>query len=228
MLGYYYDPTWILLLPAIILALWAQAKVTSTYKKYARTPSRANLPAYQVARQMLAMNGLGDVSVQKVAGQLTDHYDPRSKTLRLSEGIYESASVAALGIAAHECGHAIQDREGYKPLKIRGALVPVANLGSGASWLLILLGVVMGLYNLIGLGIILFSAVVLFQLVTLPVELNASRRALAALEGAGFLYEDELPKARKVLSAAALTYVAAALTSVLQLLRLILLFGRRD
>jgi len=228
MLGYYYDPTWLLLIPAILLTIWAQAKVHSTYRKYERVRSQAGAPAYQMARQMLAMNGLNDVRVEQVKGNLTDHYDPRTKTLRLSEAIYGSSSVAALGIAAHECGHAIQDQEGYGPLKIRGALVPVANFSSSLSWILILIGIVLGFYNLIGLGIILFAAVVLFQLVTLPVEFNASRRALATLEGAGFLTVDEVPQARKVLSAASLTYVAAALTAVLQLLRLVLLFGRRD
>jgi len=228
MLGYYYDPTWLLLIPAIIMTLWAQAKVNATYRKYARVQARAGAPAYQMARQMLAMNGLNHVRVEQVAGNLTDHYDPRTKTLKLSQDIYGSSSVAALGIAAHECGHAIQDQEGYAPLKIRGALVPVANFSSGLSWVLILIGIILGFYNLIGLGIILFAAVVLFQLVTLPVEFNASRRALATLEGAGFLAADEVPQARKVLSAAALTYVAAALTAVLQLLRLVLLFGRRD
>ena len=174
------------------------------------------------------MNGLRHVSVEQVAGNLTDHYDPSKKVLRLSQSIYNSSSVAALGVAAHECGHALQDAEGYAPLRIRGALVPVANLGSSASWILILLGIFFSATNLITIGILLFGAVVLFQLVTLPVEFNASRRALATLEGASFLTEQEVPMARKVLNAAALTYVAAALTAILQLLRLILLFGRRE
>lgn len=224
----YFDPTWIILIPAIILALYAQAKINSTYNRYSKIPARTGLPASEMARRMLDMNGLRHVSVEQVAGNLTDHYDPSKKVLRLSQSIYNSSSVAALGVAAHECGHALQDAEGYAPLRIRSALVPVANLGSSASWILILLGIFFSATNLITIGILLFGAVVLFQLVTLPVEFNASRRALATLEGASFLTEQEVPMARKVLNAAALTYVAAALTAILQLLRLILLFGRRE
>ena len=222
------DPTWILLLPAILLSLYAQTKVNSTYRRYARVAARAGMPAFEMARRMLDMNGLQHISVQQVGGSLTDHYDPRKKELRLSQSIYNSSSVAALGIAAHECGHALQDAEGYAPLRIRGALVPVANIGSRLSWVLILIGIFLSFGQLVTLGIIFFSAAVLFQLVTLPVEFNASRRAMATLEGASFLTAEELPMAKKVLGAAALTYVAAALTSLLQLLRLILLFGRRS
>jgi len=222
------DPTWILLLPAILLSLFAQTKVNSTYRRYARVASRAGMPACDMARRMLDMNGLQHISVQQVSGSLTDHYDPSNKVLRLSQSVYNSSSVAALGIAAHECGHALQDAEGYAPLRIRGALVPVANIGSRLSWVLILIGIFLSFGQLVTLGIIFFSAAVLFQLVTLPVEFNASRRAMATLEGASFLTAEELPMAKKVLGAAALTYVAAALTSLLQLLRLILLFGRRN
>ena len=174
------------------------------------------------------MNGLREVRIEQVRGSLTDHYDPRSRVLRLSESTYHSNSVAAIGVAAHECGHALQDAEGYAPLKIRGALVPVANFGSSASWILILLGIFFSAANLISIGVLAFAAVVVFQLVTLPVEFNASNRALAALEGGGFLTRDEVAQTNKVLRAAALTYVAAALTAVLQLLRLLLLFGRRS
>lgn len=222
------DPTWILLIPAILLSLYAQAKVNSTYKRYARVQSRRGIPAYRMAQEMLYMNGLGHIRVEQVAGSLTDHYDPSKKVLRLSQATYGSSSVAALGVAAHECGHALQDAEQYGPLRLRGALVPVANIGSSASWILILLGVFIGLGDLVSLGIVLFAAVVLFQLVTLPVEFNASSRALATLEGSGFLDAEEMPMAKKVLSAAALTYVAATLTALLQLLRLVLIFGGRD
>ena len=220
------DYTLILLLPAIILSAYAQMKVSSTYNKYAKVHAASNISASAMARQMLDMNGLHNVRIERVKGNLTDHYDPRGKVLRLSEATYGSSSVAALGVAAHECGHALQDAENYGPLKLRGTLVPIANFGSSASWILILLGIFLASSGLLFIGIIAFSAVVLFQLVTLPVEFNASNRALACLEGAGFLQAQEVPQTQKVLKAAALTYVAAALTSVLQLVRLLLIFGR--
>ena len=223
-----YDWTMILLLPALLLSVYAQAKVSSTYRKYAKVRAGSGYAACDVARQMLDMNGLREVRIEQVRGSLTDHYDPRSRVLRLSESTYHSNSVAAIGVAAHECGHALQDAEGYAPLKIRGALVPVANFGSSASWILILLGIFFSAANLISIGVLAFAAVVVFQLVTFPVEFNASNRALAALEGGGFLTRDEVAQTNKVLRAAALTYVAAALTAVLQLLRLLLLFGRRS
>ncbi|MDO4733077.1 MAG: zinc metallopeptidase [Bacillota bacterium] len=222
------DPTWILLIPAILLSLYAQIKVKNTYNKFARVSTRAGIPAHHMVRQMLDMNGLQNVTVVPVGGKLTDHYDPKKKELRLSQENYNSSSVAALGVAAHECGHALQDAEGYAPLRIRSSLVPVANFGSNFSWILILAGVLFSFDKLISLGIIFFAAAVVFQLVTLPVEFNASSRAMAALEGASFLNSQELPQAKKVLNAAALTYVAAAFTAILQLLRLILLYGRRD
>lgn len=226
---YYYDWTLILLVPAIILTIYAQAKVSSTYKKYNKVRARSGISAAEMARRMLDYNGLSNVQILQVKGNLTDHYDPRHKTLSLSEATYNSASVAALGVAAHEAGHAMQDAESYGPLKFRNALVPVAQFGSSAAWILILIGFFFSIFNLIGIGIICFSAVVLFQLVTLPVEFNASNRALAALEGGGFLENDEVDLTNKVLRAAALTYVAAALVSVLQLLRLLLIFtGRRN
>ena len=225
---FYYDWTMILLLPGIIITLIAQMKINSTYQKFSKVASRGGVPAWQVARRLLDANGLHEVSVQRVAGNLTDHYDPRDKVFRLSESVYDSTSVAALGVACHECGHAIQDSEAYGPLRFRSFMVPVANLGARGSWILIILGMLMGMMGLVQIGIILFSAVVVFQLVTLPVEFNASNRALAALDSGGYLTETEMPMARKVLSAAALTYVAAALTSILQLLRLLLIFRRQE
>ncbi len=221
------DWTLILLIPAVLLTLYAQTKIKTTYSQYAKVPSRLGVTGQEVARRMLDMNGLENVAVQQVAGTLTDHYDPSKKTVNLSQSIYGSSSIAALSVAAHECGHALQDKESYGPLRLRSTLVPVANIGSSASWLLILGGVALSMANLITIGILLFSAAVLFQVVTLPVEFNASSRALATLESEGFLTDEEVPHARKMLSAAALTYVAAALTSILQLLRLVLIFGRR-
>lgn len=211
----------ILLLVAIAITGWAQAKVSSAFNKYSKIASRKGLPAYQVAREILDYNGLTDVSVEQVGGNLTDHYDPRTKVLRLSQTVYRSPSIAAAGIAAHEAGHAIQDKEHYGPLKLRSILVPAAKAGSSLSWILIIIGFLLSSYGLIQIGIIFFAFVVLFQIVTLPVEFNASRRALASLEGGGFLSEDELFGTKKVLSAAALTYVAAALVGILQLLYLI-------
>lgn len=226
---YYMDWTLIILLPALLLTVYAQAKISATYRKYSKIQARSAVRACDMARKMLDINGLNNVAVQKVSGSLTDHYDPRSKVLRLSDSTYNSTSVAALGVAAHEAGHALQDAQSYGPLKFRNALVPIANFGSSAAWILIILGLVFSSFNLIGIGIICFAVVVLFQLVTLPVEFNASSRALVALEGCGFLQSDEVGYAGKVLKAAALTYVAAALTAILQLLRLLIIFGgRRD
>ena len=226
---YYMDWTLIILLPALLLTVYAQAKISTTYRKYSKIQARSAVRACDMARKMLDINGLNNVAVQKVSGNLTDHYDPRSNVLRLSDSTYNSTSVAALGVAAHEAGHALQDAQSYGPLKFRNALVPIANFGSSAAWILIILGLVFSSFNLIGIGIICFAVVVLFQLVTLPVEFNASSRALVALEGCGFLQSDEVGYAGKVLKAAALTYVAAALTAILQLLRLLIIFGgRRD
>ena len=182
----------------------------------------------QAARMILQSNGINDVSVQRISGKLTDHYNPSTKVLNLSESVYGSTSVAAIGVAAHECGHAIQHARGYFPLSLRTALVPVANIGSQLSWVFIIVGAILSFnQTLITIGIIMFSAAVLFQLVTLPVEFNASARALEQLESNGIFYRDEVSQTRKVLSAAALTYVAAAATAILQLLRLIILFGGR-
>lgn len=223
---FYGNYFWLLLLGAVI-SIWAQVKVNSTFSKYAKVMSSQAMPANHVARQILDQNGLSDVPIELIRGNLTDHYDPRTKTLRLSETVYNSSSVAAIGVAAHEVGHAIQDSTDYAPLRIRNMLVPVAQIGSSISWVLILMGLIFSHGDLIQLGIIAFAAIVLFQLVTLPVEFNASSRALAALEGGGFLARDEVDQSRKVLSAAAFTYVAAAIVGLLQLLRLVLIFGNR-
>lgn len=223
----WFDPTYILVIIGVVLSLLASAKVQSTFAKYSRVRNMAGYTGAQAAEKILNSQGIYDVSVQRIQGNLTDHYDPRSKILRLSDSVYNQTSVSAIGVAAHECGHAIQHARGYVPLKIRGALVPVASFGANISWLLIMLGLFLG-FVWIKLGIILFSAAVLFQLVTLPVEFNASNRAIKLLGETGILYGDEVDKTKKVLGAAALTYVAAAAGSILQLLRLLLLFGGRD
>lgn len=226
--GYYFDPTYILIIIAAIISLIAQWRVNSAFSKYSRVASMSGMTGAQAARMILQSNGINDVSVQRISGKLTDHYNPSTKVLNLSESVYGSTSVAAIGVAAHECGHAIQHARGYFPLSLRTALVPVANIGSQLSWVFIIVGAILSFnQTLITIGIIMFSAAVLFQLVTLPVEFNASARALAQLESNGILYRDEVSQTRKVLSAAALTYVAAAATAILQLLRLIILFGGR-
>lgn len=226
--GYYFDPTYILIIIAAIISLIAQWRVNSAFSKYSRVASMSGMTGAQAARMILQSNGINDVSVQRISGKLTDHYNPSTKVLNLSESVYGSTSVAAIGVAAHECGHAIQHARGYFPLSLRTALVPVANIGSQLSWVFIIVGAILSFnQTLITIGIIMFSAAVLFQLVTLPVEFNASARALEQLESNGILYRDELSQTRKVLSAAALTYVAAAATAILQLLRLIILFGGR-
>ncbi len=230
--GYGYDPMLIWALLVAVISMIASAKVSSTYQKYDKVRSATGMTGAQAAERILQSAGIYDVSVQHIRGELTDHYDPRNKILRLSDATYGSASVAAVGVAAHECGHAIQHKEGYAPLKIRSALVPAANLGSRLGIPIILIGFFFSAVSfLVPVGIIVFSLAVLFQIVTLPVEFNASRRALALLEGQGILGEREVSQSRKVLTAAALTYVAAAAASVVQLLRLILIFGggrRRD
>jgi len=227
----YFDSTYMLVVIGIVLTLAASARVKSTFAKYSRVRSMSGLTGAQAAERILQSSGIVDVSIERVSGKLSDHYDPRTKVLRLSDSVYDQSSIAAIGVAAHECGHAIQHNHSYVPLKIRGALVPVANFGSMAAWPLILIGAIfVGSQTLIDLGIILFSLAVLFQLVTLPVEFNASRRAVERLGETGILYGDELRYTKKVLNAAALTYVAAAAATILQLLRLVLLFGgrRRD
>lgn len=220
------DPTYILVIAGALLCLLAQNNVTSTYSRYSRVQSRTGMTGAMAAERILRANGIYDVRVEHIQGNLTDHYDPSANVLRLSDTVYGSTSVAAIGVAAHECGHAIQHQTGYVPLKIRGSLVPVANLGSRLCWPLIVLGLFFS-YTFVQAGIIMFCAVVLFQLVTLPVEFNASSRALQILGDSGMLYQDEISSTKKVLGAAALTYVASVASSVLQLLRLILLFGNR-
>ena len=224
-----FDPTMILVLIGVVLSMAASSRVNSTYAKYSRVRSMTGMTGAEAARQLLNSQGIYDVQIRKVAGSLTDHYDPRTKVVNLSEAVYDSASVAAIGVAAHECGHAMQDFEAYAPLRIRGAIVPVVNIGAQLSWPMILLGLFFGGVGspLINLGIILFSLSVLFQLVTLPVEFNASARAVRLLNTMEILHGEEVGYTRQVLGAAALTYVAAAAGSILQLLRLIILFGGR-
>ena len=231
MYGYGYrmfDPTIFLVLIGVVLSMAASAKVNSTYAKFSQVRSMTGLTGAEAAKRLLNSQGIYDVQVRHVAGKLTDHYDPRTKTVNLSDAVYGSTSVAAIGVAAHECGHAVQHRSHYAPLRWRSAIVPIANFGSGLSWPVFVVGLVTSMRPLLYLGIGLFSAAVLFQLVTLPVELNASARALRLLTADGILTEQEVPGARKVLGAAALTYVAALASSILQLVRLLVLAGGRD
>lgn len=228
MYGYYWDPTYILLVIGMLLSLAASARVKSTFAIYSRRRSASGLTGAEAARRILHMAGITDVVVVPVAGSLTDHYDPKNKRLALSQDVYDKTSVAAIGVAAHECGHAIQHQVDYAPLSMRTAIVPAANIGSSLSWPLFLAGLIFSIRPLLTLGIVLFSLAVLFQLVTLPVEWNASSRALKMLGNSGMLGNDELKSAKKVLTAAALTYVAALAASVLQLLRLIILAGGKD
>ena len=228
MYGYYFDPTYFLLIIGMILSMAASARVKSTFSIYSRVRSASGLTGAEAARRILHMAGITDVTVVPISGSLTDHYDPRNKQLALSQDVYDRTSVAAIGVAAHECGHAIQDAQNYVPLNLRSAIVPVANIGSTLSWPLFLAGLILSIRPLLTLGILLFSFAVLFQLVTLPVEFNASARALKMLGSSGMLGTDEVKSAKKVLTAAALTYVAALAASILQLLRLIILAGGRD
>ena len=229
--GFFWDPTYFLVLIGVIICSIASATVRSTYNRYNRVRSSSGMTGAQAAERILRAAGITDVSIRHVSGSLSDHYDPRTKTVNLSDTVYGSQSVAAIGVAAHECGHVMQHAHGYFPLTFRSALVPVANIGSTLAWPMILIGLFFSGKSsslFIQFGILLFSLAVLFQLVTLPVEFNASRRALASVEQLGLLSSDEIPKTRRVLSAAALTYVASAAAAILQLLRLILLFGGRD
>lgn len=230
---YYYgiDPTYVLVLIGAVICMIASARVKSTYNKYSQYRSASGMTGAEAAQRILNSAGIYDVTIQHISGNLTDNYNPSAKTLNLSDAVYNSTSVAAVGVAAHECGHAIQHQHSYFPLTLRSAIVPVANLGSTLAWPLILIGLLFtrntGAF-FIDLGIICFSFAVIFQLVTLPVEFNASARALRILGEQGILSESELPYTRKVLKAAALTYVASAAAGILQLLRLVLLFGGRD
>ena len=229
---FYFDPTYIFVLVGLIICLAASAKMRSTFSKYSRVRNHWGMTGREAAEQVLHRAGIYDVRVEHISGNLTDHYDPRSKVLRLSDATYNSTSVAAVGVAAHECGHAVQHATGYVPLKLRSSLVPAANFGSSIAWPLILIGLLINGQSsalFLNLGILAFSLAVLFQIVTLPVEFNASSRALHLLSGNGMLYEDEVRSVRKVLTAAALTYVAGAASAILQLLRIILLANsRRD
>ena len=226
---FFYDATYILVLIGAFLSIWASARVNSTYKKYAGVRSASGLTGAEAAHRILNGAGIYDVRIEHIRGNLTDHYDPRDKVLRLSDNVYGSPSVAAIGVAAHECGHAIQHDQGYVPLQIRSAIVPVANIGTKAALPVILLGLFFGSSDtLIQLGLLCFACGTLFQLLTLPVEFNASARAIDILWNTHMLSETELGSTRKVLSAAAMTYVAAAAASILSLLRLILLFGGRS
>ena len=226
--GYWFDPTYMLVLIGLLLSLGASALVKSTFAKYSKVRSMSGLTGAEAARRVLNASGIYDVRIERVAGNLTDHYDPRSKVLRLSSRTYGSNSVAAVCVAAHECGHAVQDAKHYGPLVLRSTLVPAANLGSTAAWPIFILGLIFSMRPLLTLGILLFGLAVLFQLVTLPVEINASTRAIRILENTGILTSGELTGGKAVLRAAALTYVASLAASILQLLRLIILAGGRD
>lgn len=224
--GYYFDPTMIIIIPALIISLWAQIKVNGAYNKYSQVRTMNGYTGNQVARMMLDEAGLYNIPIEVVQSKLGDHYDPRNKVLRLSPDVYSGSTVAAAGIAAHEVGHAIQHANSYGPLILRNKIVPVVNFASSLSWVLFFAGIFFQVTGLVTIGIIFFSASVVFQLVTLPVEFNASKRALTVLEGRGILYGDEIRGAEKVLSAAALTYVAAAVMAIAQLLRLLAIANR--
>ena len=225
---FFYDPTYILVLPAIIFAFYAQSKVNSTFQKYSKISSRNNITGAQVAEKILRLYGIYNVEVERVSGNLTDHYDPKSNKIRLSENVYNSTSVASIGVAAHETGHAIQHNSGYLPIKWRNAVLPLASIGSQAAFPLVILGLIFSFEALVSAGIILFTAVVAFQLVTLPVEFNASNRAISILEAQGVLLGEELDGAKKVLRAAAMTYVAACAVALGNLLRLFAISRRDD
>lgn len=226
--GYYYDPTYIFVVIAVIFSMWASLKVKSTFQRYSKERSSAGMTGAQTAEMILRNNGIYDVQIEHVRGELTDHYDPKSRVVRLSDSVYNSTSVAAIGVAAHECGHVIQHQQDYKPMAVRSALVPVANIGSKAGIPLIILGMFLGGNTvLVQIGIWVFSLAVLFQVVTLPVEFDASRRALLCIEQYGIVTSEEKKKSAKVLRAAAYTYVAAAATAIVQLLRFVLYLGNR-
>ncbi|MCD6532155.1 zinc metallopeptidase [bacterium] len=223
---YFWDPTLILLIPALLFAMWAQAQVKRAYNAWSRETTARRITGADAARMILSAMGI-DVRIERIPGALTDHYDPKNRVLRLSEGVYDSPSVAAVGIAAHECGHAIQHQQGYLPLTVRNAIVPVVSLGSHLAIPLFLIGLIFSIHSLVQLGLYLFAGVVAFYIITLPVEFDASRRALKVLGGMNILTPGELAGAKEVLTAAALTYVAAALMALMNFLRLFLLSRRR-
>lgn len=227
---FYFDTTYVLVLIGVVLSLLASGKVKSTFARFSNVRNSRGITGAEAAERVLHQAGIYDVKIERVSGNLTDHYDPRSKVLRLSDSVYGSTSVAAVGVATHECGHAIQHAHGYAPLKLRSTLVPIANFGAQIAWPLILIGLLFSSGSssvLINVGILAFSAAVLFQLITLPVEFNASNRAIRMITDTGLMAGEEIVAARKVLNAAALTYVASAATAILQLLRIILLTGGR-
>lgn len=225
---YYLDWTYLLLIPGLILGLWAQHRVNSTYREYGKVETALGRPAWEVAQDLLRRNGNAVVRIGRIHGQLTDHYDPAKEVLNLSDGVYGSSSVAALGVAAHEAGHAMQKQEGYAPLKLRTAAVPIVNFGSSAATPLFVLGLIFSWQPLVYVGIALFSLSVIFALITLPVEFDASRRAVRMLTEGGYVTESERAGVKAVLNAAALTYVASAVASLLSLLRLLLIARRND
>ena len=232
---YYYGIDWTyvyLVLPCLILSLWASAHVNSTFRRYSQQLSRRGITGADAAARVLASNGVRGFRIEHISGNLNDHYDPRTNVIRLSDNVYSSTSTAAIGVACHEAGHAVQYALGYAPIKLRAAIIPLTNFGTKIAWPLMLLGLLLSslsyaFYNLVYVGIACFSLSLVFQLITLPVEFNASRRAVTAIESGGILYDDELAGAKKTLRAAALTYVAAAATSLAQLLRLLAIYGRR-
>ncbi len=227
---YFYGIDWtylVLVLPAMIFALIAQGMVTSTFNKYAKIPTRSGMTGYQAAHMILEENGIHNVRIERIAGNLNDHFDPRAGVIRLSDATYASTSAAAVGVAAHEAGHAVQHAKQYTPLQIRAAIIPITNIGSKLTLPLILIGALLAFQPLVTIGIAFFALSTVFQLVTLPVEFNASKRAMQALRASGRMYDEELTASRKVLTAAAMTYVAALAVSLMQLLRLVLIFGRR-
>lgn len=218
----------LLVLPAVIFSMWAQAKVNSTFNQYSRVTTYSRMTGFEAARRILDANGLRHVHIERVAGNLTDHYDPRTNVIRLSDSVYASNSVAAIGVAAHEAGHAVQYAVNYTPIKLRTSILPVCQIGSQISWPLIIFGFFMNSQMLVNIGLIMFASIAVFQFVTLPVELNASNRAMDALAISGSITETELYGVEKVLKAAAMTYVAALAVSLAQLLRLVIRFGGRD
>lgn len=218
----------IILIPGLLLAMYAQAKVSSTYNRYKKVTSHSGYTGAQFARKMLNDNGLYDVTITQISGRMSDHYDPRANQVRLSAEVYNGTSIASLGIAAHEVGHAVQHATNYFPLTVRNLVVPVTNFSSSIYMLFIFIGIIMNSFSMIQFGIMLFAVIVIFQVITLPVEFNASRRAIATLGGDGVLDAEELSGAKRVLGAAAMTYVAAMVTAVLQLLQLLMVFGGRN
>lgn len=222
---FFWDISMIILIPGLLLAMYAQAKVSSTYNRYKKVTSHSGYTGAQFARKMLNDNGLYDVTITQISGRMSDHYDPRANQVRLSAEVYNGTSIASLGIAAHEVGHAVQHATNYFPLTVRNLVVPVTNFSSSIYMLFIFIGIIMNSFSMIQFGIMLFAVIVIFQVITLPVEFNASRRAIATLGDDGVLDAEELSGAKRVLGAAAMTYVAAMVTAVLQLLQLLMVFG---